>query len=170
MRTQREDVKIATWLAVTSTFLVGARRAPYMGGNQFVALNTSAPGPRKREGLIPWPIDLQEFQSLLAELSGRFANVPSDQFESEIESALRQLIVFLGFDRSSFAEITADGWASVLCSVTTNGAEPFPCGPLPQFFDWYVSEARSGKVIALRSIKDIPPGTWLGRVFSSLRS
>jgi len=90
------------------------------------------------------------------ELSARFANISSDQFESEIESALRHLLDFLGFDRGSFAEITADGWASVLCSVAMNGVEPFPLGPLPGFFDWYVSQARAGKVIVLRSMKDLP--------------
>ena len=84
------------------------------------------------------------FDSLLGELSARFANISSDQFESEIESALRHLLDFLGFDRGSFAEITADGWASVLCSVAMNGVEPFPLGPLPGFFDWYVSQARAG--------------------------
>jgi DNA-binding CsgD family transcriptional regulator len=96
------------------------------------------------------------FDSLLGELSARFANMSSDQFESEIESALRHLLDFLGFDRGSFAEITADGWASVLCSVAMNGVEPFPLGPLPGFFDWYVSQARAGKVIVLRSMKDLP--------------
>jgi len=96
------------------------------------------------------------FNILLADLSARFANVPGDQVESEIEDALRQLIEFLGLDGSFFAEITADGWATVLCSVAVDGVEPFPRGPVPAFFDWYVNQAKAGKIIALRSIKDFP--------------
>jgi len=93
---------------------------------------------------------------LLGEISGRVANISSDQFESEIQISLRQLVEFLGFDRGSFSEITPDGWASVLCSVAVNGVESFPLGPLPKFFNWYVDQARTGKVIVLRSIKDLP--------------
>ena len=49
----------------------------------------------------------QAFEVLLADLSSRFANVPNDAVESQIEIALRQLIAFFGFDRSSFAEFDA---------------------------------------------------------------
>jgi GAF domain-containing protein len=95
---------------------------------------------------------------LLADLSSRFANIPCDQVESEIEIALRQLIAFLGFDRSSFAEFDAEGRLNVLCSVAVKGVEPFPLGPAPSFMNWYVREARTGKIIVLRSVEDLPPG------------
>src|SRR5688572_13377174 len=42
------------------------------------------------------------FERLLADLSARFANVPVDRVETGIEEALKQLVDFLGFDRSSF--------------------------------------------------------------------
>jgi DNA-binding CsgD family transcriptional regulator len=98
------------------------------------------------------------FEVLLADLSSRFANIPCDQVESEIEIALRQLIAFLGFDRSSFAEFDAEGRLNVLCSVAVKGVEPFPLGPAPSFMNWYVREARTGKIIVLRSVEDLPPG------------
>ncbi|MGA2818886.1 MAG: hypothetical protein ABSE67_21870, partial [Xanthobacteraceae bacterium] len=53
--------------------------------------------------------ELLTFERLLADLSASFANVSGDQLETEIESALRQLQAFLGFDRSNFVEFTADG-------------------------------------------------------------
>jgi GAF domain-containing protein len=96
------------------------------------------------------------FNILLVELSARFANVPGDRVESEIENMLSQLIEFLDLDGSFFAEITADGWASVLCSVAIDGVEAFPRGPIPAFFSWYVDQAKRGNIIALRSIKDFP--------------
>jgi GAF domain-containing protein len=94
------------------------------------------------------------FEVLLADLSSRFANIPCDEVESEIEIALRQLIAFLGFDRSSFAELGSDG--SVLCSVAISGVEPFPLGPAPSFLNWYVREARTGKIIVIKSVEDLP--------------
>ena len=99
----------------------------------------------------------QAFEVLLADLSSRFANIPCDEVEREIEIALRQLIAFLGFDRSSFAEFDAEGRLDVLCSVAVKGVEPFPLGPTPSFLNWYVREARTGKTIVLRSVEDLPP-------------
>ena len=49
--------------------------------------------------------ELLEFERLLFELSVRFANVPADRVVAAIESALMQLVRFLGFDRSAFLGI-----------------------------------------------------------------
>jgi GAF domain-containing protein len=97
------------------------------------------------------------FEVLLADLSSRFANVSHDEVESQIEVALRQLIAFFSFERSSFAEFDAEGRVSILCSVAVKGVEPFPLGPAPSFLNWYVRETRTGKVIVLRSVEDVPP-------------
>ena len=37
------------------------------------------------------------------------------------------------------------------------GSEPLPLGPMPSFLGWYVREARSGKMVVLRSAEDLPP-------------
>jgi len=97
------------------------------------------------------------FEVLLADLSSRFANVSGDEFERQIEIALRQLIAFFGFDRSSFAELDAEGRLNVLCSVAVRGVEPFPLGPAPSFLNWYVREAQTGKIIVVRAVEDLPP-------------
>ena len=96
------------------------------------------------------------FEVLLADLSSRFANIPCDQVEREIESALSELIEFFGFDRSSFVEFDAEGRAYILCSVAVKGVEPFPLGPAPSFLNWYAKEARTGKIIVMRSVEDVP--------------
>jgi DNA-binding CsgD family transcriptional regulator len=98
------------------------------------------------------------FESLLSELSSRFGNLPGNEVEREIETALRELIAFFGFDRSSFAEFDAAGRPTVICSVAVKGVEPFPLGPVPSFLlGWYLSEAQTGKIIALRMAADLPP-------------
>ncbi len=101
--------------------------------------------------------ELLTFERLLADLSANFANVSSDQLEAEIESALRQLQEFLGFDRGNFLEFTADGWATILCSVASDGVERHPHGPAPAFLSWYLGQVRADKIMRVRSLDDLPP-------------
>jgi hypothetical protein len=48
------------------------------------------------------------FETLLAELSATFVNLPATQVDSQIELALRRLVVFLGVDRGGLAELLTD--------------------------------------------------------------
>jgi formate hydrogenlyase transcriptional activator len=101
--------------------------------------------------------ELLTFERLLADLSVRFANISGDQVETGIESALRQLLEFLDFDRCGFGEFNADGRYVILCSVATERAEPFPPGPASAFLSWYFGQLRADKILRLRSINDLPP-------------
>jgi signal transduction histidine kinase len=101
--------------------------------------------------------ELLTFERLLGDLSARFANVSGDQVETEIESALKQLLKFLGFDRSNFVEFTADGWATILCSAAADGVERYPPGPAPSYLGWYLGQIRAGKLMRVHSIDDLPP-------------
>jgi len=101
--------------------------------------------------------DRLAFEHLLADLSARFANVPDDDVETELANAQQQLIAFLDFDRSSFAEFTADGWIEVISAVARAGVEPHPRGRVPTIFRWYVNEALSGRLIVLRAFDELPP-------------
>jgi PAS domain S-box-containing protein len=98
------------------------------------------------------------FERLLSDLSARVANASGDQLEKEIESGLKQLITFLDFDRSNFGEFTADGWATILCSVAAAGVERYPPGPVPKFAGWYLSRLRTEDIVRVPSIDDLPPG------------
>jgi len=101
--------------------------------------------------------ELLTFERLLADLSARFANVSSDLLETEIESALKQLLDFLGFDRGNFGEFTADTRADILCSVARDGIERYPLGPAPAFLSWYNGQLRAGNITRVRSLDDLPP-------------
>ena len=102
--------------------------------------------------------ELLAFERLLFDLSARFANVADDeQVIAEIESALKQLLKFLGFDRGVFAEFTDGGKQDILCSVVVRGVEPLLPGPIPAWGDWFVTELRSGRTIVIRSYEDFPP-------------
>jgi PAS domain S-box-containing protein len=101
--------------------------------------------------------ELLAFERLLFDLSARFANVAGEQVVAEIESALKQLLKFLGFDRSTFSEFTADGKQDILCSVQVEGVEPHLLGAVPAYLSWFVTELRSGHTIVIRSYEDFPP-------------
>ena len=96
------------------------------------------------------------FERLLADLSARLANVSVAEVETEIDSALRELQEFLGFDRSNLFEFT-DGWATIVCSVSRDAVERHPLGPAPAFLKWYLGQVRAGKIMRVQSIEDLPP-------------
>ena len=101
--------------------------------------------------------ELLTFERLLADLSARFANASGDQVEMEIESALKQLLKFLDFDRGAIGRFNTDGWYSILVSVGTERVEPFPRGPVPSFLSWYFGQLRADKIVSVRSIDELPP-------------
>jgi PAS domain-containing protein len=101
--------------------------------------------------------ELLTFERLLADLSARFADVSVVEVEAEIDGALTQLQEFLGFDRSNLFEFTADGWATILCSVSRDGVERHPLGPAPAFLSWYLAQVRAGKVMRIQTTEDLPP-------------
>ena len=101
--------------------------------------------------------ELLAFERLLFDLSARFVNVADEQVIAEIESALKQLLEFLGFDRSVFTEFTDGEKQEFLCSAAVQGVEPLLPGPIPAWGDWFVGELRSGRTIVIRSYEDLPP-------------
>src|SRR5437867_13406434 len=48
-------------------------------------------------------------QRLVTELSTRFTGLPLDRIDEEIQHGLRLLVEFLGTDRSTLSEFSADG-------------------------------------------------------------
>ena len=45
------------------------------------------------------------FETLLAEISARFVNLPADRIDSEIEDAQRRICEFLDLDRSTLWQV-----------------------------------------------------------------
>jgi len=92
--------------------------------------------------------ELLAFERMLADLSARFANVPAEQVEFEIQSAQTILRQFLGFDRSTFGEFQKDGSLVVLSSTAVEGFSPTRLGQLPEQLTWFTGRLRAGEIVA----------------------
>jgi formate hydrogenlyase transcriptional activator len=91
--------------------------------------------------------ELLAFERMLADLSARFANVPIDRVESEIQIAQTILRQFLGFDRATFGEFQEDGSLVVLSSTAVEGFGPTPLGPLPGELTWFQGRLLAGEIV-----------------------
>jgi formate hydrogenlyase transcriptional activator len=115
------------------------------------AIHDTAPSDASAEELLA-------FERMLADLSARFANVPAEKVESEIQIAQTILRQFLGFDRSTFAEFQEDGSLVVLSSTAVEGVEPTPPGPLPSRLAWFIAKLRAGETFVVQDpANDLPP-------------
>jgi transcriptional regulator with GAF, ATPase, and Fis domain len=94
---------------------------------------------------------------MLADLSARFANIPAEQAEFEIQAAQTTLREFLGFDRSTFGEFQDDGSLVVLSSTAIDGFQPTPVGQLPAQLSWFIGKLRAGEiVVTTNAAVDLP--------------
>jgi formate hydrogenlyase transcriptional activator len=102
--------------------------------------------------------DLLAFERMLADLSARFANIPADRAEFEIQVAQTILRKFLGFDRSTFGEFHEDGSLFVLSSTSIEGFEPTPVGQLPPQLKWFIGKLLEGEIVVTPNAAiDLPP-------------
>jgi formate hydrogenlyase transcriptional activator len=114
------------------------------------ATNATPSGPSVEE--------LVAFERMLADLSARMANVPSDRVEPEIQLAQVILRQFLGFDRSTFAEFQDDSSLVVVSSTAVDGVDATPLGPLPPQLDWFIAKLREGETLVIQDpADDLPP-------------
>ena len=102
--------------------------------------------------------ELLAFERMLADLSARFANIPSEQVELEIRATQTVVRQFLGFDRSTFAEFREDGSLVVLSSTAIEGVDSTPLGPLPPQLSWFIDRLRGGEILKVQNHdEDLPP-------------
>jgi formate hydrogenlyase transcriptional activator len=107
---------------------------------------------------IPSVEELVAFERMLADLSARMANVPSDRVEPEIQLAQVVLRQFLGFDRSTFAEFQDDSSLVVVSSTAIEDVDPTPLGPLPPQLDWFIAKLRAGETLVIQGpAHNLPP-------------
>jgi formate hydrogenlyase transcriptional activator len=121
-------------------------------------LDRSGSGATNATPSNPSVEELVAFERMLADLSARMANVPSDRVEPEIQLAQVILRQFLGFDRSTFAEFQDDSSLVVVSSTAVDGVDATPLGPLPPQLDWFIAKLREGETLVIQDpADDLPP-------------
>jgi PAS domain S-box-containing protein len=106
------------------------------------------------------------FEILLAELSATFVNLPADQVDAQIESAMQGLVLFLGVDRGALAEWTAQKHLVITHSYHTPAAPPHTRMILDEQLPWYTRTIYQGEVLRLCVLPDdLPPEATLEREY-----
>lgn len=106
------------------------------------------------------PAASSDFEALLADLSAMFVNVPSESLDREIADAQRRVCAFIGVERSSLWLTPAEDDQSLLLTHL-HKPEGHPRPPdrmdLSDYFPWLGQQLRSGKIMRIGRIDDLPP-------------
>jgi hypothetical protein len=108
--------------------------------------------------LAPSVQESLRFETLLAELSATFVNLPVGDADAHIVSALRRIVEYLGIDRSGLGEVLADGQLWVIThSYQVPGVPPSTLIIPKEQWPWYTSQVHKGEVVRLaRMPEDLP--------------
>ena len=109
-----------------------------------------------REFRITSPLQKRSrFETFLADLSATFISVSADQVDSQIVAGLRQVVEFLGIDRSGFGELVTDKKKTAIThSYEVPGVPPTPRIYVEAHWPDYACKVREGK--AFRVPEDLP--------------
>jgi len=116
--------------------------------------------------------DRLRFETLLAELSARFVNLPPEQVDQEIENALRCLVEALQADRAALGRLTKDGRDfAVTHAFAVPGVATFPLIPSLATEAPLLSRALlNGQPFVMARLAELPAGSEQERrLFASRR-
>ena len=99
-----------------------------------------------------------EFETLIADLSSKFINLPPGEVDHEIEDALRRVCELIGIDFAVLWQWSVDA-PDVIAPThffPAQEAQPAP-EPLHQDqYPWYAEQMKAGRVIAVASLDELP--------------
>ena len=98
------------------------------------------------------------FETLLAELSAAFANLPAHRVDEAIEEWIRRLVDFLSIDRATFSDFDQNGGFFRRHSYTVPGVKSLPVAArLDGQFPWVTKQLRLGNIVRWSRIPDDVP-------------
>ena len=101
-----------------------------------------------------------EFESLLAEISRRFINLPVDRVDSEIKDAQRRICEPLHIDRSTMwlvPEGDRETMRLVYIHPTPEGVSIPERMDAIESFPWSIQRLLNGEIVAISKLTDLPP-------------
>ena len=104
--------------------------------------------------------DRLKFETLLAELSAHFVNLPHDRIDSEIEKAMSHICEFLDIDRATLWQVS-EGNPRMLLLTNINQPQDIPTPPermnARDFFPWTSQKIMNGETVIIQKMVDLPP-------------
>jgi PAS domain S-box-containing protein len=100
------------------------------------------------------------FETLLAEISAHFVNLPADRIDSQIEYAQRRICELLDLDRSTLWEVCEGGPRALLLTQLHQPQGSLP--PVEQLnamdsFPWTAQKVLDGETLIISKMTDLPP-------------
>ncbi len=147
--TAAEPDRIRTWLV--SYYPIRSPKGKVSGLS--IAVREVTERQRAEEALA----ERLRFETLLAELSAAFVNVPADEVDREIERWLRRMVEFLGIERSILFQFTAEeGDFRITHSYAKAGFTPaLPVVPREEG-PWHVKKMLAGETVVISRLDDFP--------------
>ena len=103
--------------------------------------------------------DRLKFETLLAELSAHFVNLPHDRIDSEIEKAMSRICALLAIDRATLWQVS-EGDPRMLLLTNINQPQDIPPPPermnARDFFPWASQKIMNGETVIIQKM-DRPP-------------
>ena len=97
------------------------------------------------------------FHRLLTKLSTSFAGLPARDVDGALQQGLQQVVEWFGVERSTFAELSADGTSATISHVyAVPGVAGFPPKTVLRQFSWMMETLRRGEVIRVSTLEDLP--------------
>ncbi|HIJ41731.1 MAG TPA: PAS domain-containing protein [Deltaproteobacteria bacterium] len=100
------------------------------------------------------------FETLLAEISADFVNMPAEQIDSAIQDTQARICEFLDLDRSTLWQVPEKDSDTLLLTHIHQPPEsrtPVERMNIRNFFPWTAQKVLGGEVVSISKISDLPP-------------
>ena len=98
-----------------------------------------------------------KFEELISRLSATFLNLPLNEIDNEINTALRDITNFLHLGRSYIYEIIEEeNTFKQTYGYNSSGVKSMPSYVNENIFPWVASEIMSGKIVNITGVHDVP--------------
>jgi PAS domain S-box-containing protein len=101
-----------------------------------------------------------KFETLLADISARFVNLPSDRIDDEIKDAQRRVCECLDLDMAVLWQLAPNRQRAIVLThiYRLPGGPPLPEPMDAQgYFPWTLQHLKSGEVLTFSSLEELPP-------------
>ena len=99
-----------------------------------------------------------DFETLVASISATFAGLPTGRVDEHIRDCLRRIVLFIGADRGTLWQPSADGQAlSATHSWTAEGVSPAPATIRLSAFQMLWPLTEQGQPLSFASLDELPP-------------